>query len=144
MNVLHDMIPRVRQYLQDRDWSGVPVMCGRTFRVQALAQGEYNLNYLIGDGDVQLVFRVNMGTQIDRDDQILYEYKALELLQGSGVTPLPYFVDDSRTFFDRGILIMSFLSGEPLNYHKDLDGAAGLFAGVHQIQVPPMSKPKIV
>jgi len=110
-------------------------MRGRTFTVAPLAQGEYNLNYLISSDDLQLVFRVNIGTQIDRADQIVYEYKALELLKPSGVTPLPYFVDDMRQIFDRGILIMEYLPGEALDYERDLASAAALLAAVHQVKV---------
>jgi aminoglycoside phosphotransferase (APT) family kinase protein len=103
--------------------------------VTPLAQGEYNLNYLIRAGDLRLVFRVNIGTQIDRDDQIVYEYKALRLLENTGGTPKPFFVDDSRRFFDRGILIMEFLPGEPLDYRRDTAAAAALFARIHQTAV---------
>jgi aminoglycoside phosphotransferase (APT) family kinase protein len=112
-------------------------MRGQRFHVSSLAQGEYNLNYLISSQDehLKLVFRVNIGTQIDREDQILYEYRALELLQRSGHTPKPIFVDDSRTFFDQGILIMEYLPGEPLVYEKDMQAAARLFAAIHQIPV---------
>jgi aminoglycoside phosphotransferase (APT) family kinase protein len=91
---------------------------------------------LISSGSLQLVFRVNIGTQIDRDDQILYEYKALKLLSQSGVTPRPYFVDDTRKFFERGVLIMEYLPGESLDYRRDLPDAAGLFAIIHQVHVP--------
>jgi aminoglycoside phosphotransferase (APT) family kinase protein len=101
-----------------------------------LARGEYNLNFLLVSGSTRLVFRVNIGSQIHRDDQIVYEYKALKLLQGSGVTPRPFFVDDTRTFFDNGILIMDYLPGEPLDYTRDLADAAGLFANIHQIELP--------
>jgi len=111
-------------------------MHGRTFEVSPLAQGEYNLNYLIAAGEFRLVFRVNIGTQIQRKDQIVYEYKALRLLERSGVTPRAYFVDDSRRFFDYGILIMEFLAGEPLDYRRDTAPAAALFARIHQTEVP--------
>jgi aminoglycoside phosphotransferase (APT) family kinase protein len=134
---MNDMLPRVQAYLDDRHWRNVPTMRGRRFHVSSLAQGEYNLNYLISSQDehLKLVFRVNIGTQIDREDQILYEYRALELLQRSGHTPKPIFVDDSRTFFDQGILIMEYLPGEPLVYEKDMQAAARLFAAIHQIPV---------
>ena len=132
-----DMLPKVAQYLDHRDWNDVPVMQDRKFSVTPLAQGEYNLNYLIASNSIRLVLRVNIGTQIDRDDQIVYEYRALDLLKHSGVTPKPHFVDDSRRFFERGILIMDYLPGEALNYHRDLAQAAGLFARIHQIEVPP-------
>ncbi len=126
------LLPKIRAYLAQQDWSGVPVMAGRVFEVAPLAQGEYNLNYLISDADHQLVFRLNVGSQIEREDQIRYEYKTLELLKSCGATPRPHFVDDSRRFFERGILIMEYLPGEPLDYRRDLAAAAQLFARIHQ------------
>ena len=134
-NLMTDMLPKVTEYLAGRDWKDVPLMQGCQFTVSSLAQGEYNLNYLIASDTTRLVFRVNIGTQIDRDDQIVYEYKALDLLRQSGVTPRPHFVDDTRSFFDRGILIMDYLPGEALDYNRDLSEAAGLFAAVHQVKV---------
>jgi len=130
-----DRLPKVAEYLAGRDWNDVPIMQGRKFTVTPLAQGEYNLNYLITADATRLVFRVNIGTQIARDDQIVYEYKTLELLQQSGVTPRPHYVDDTRSFFDRGILIMDYLPGEALDYQRDLADAAKLFAAIHQIDV---------
>jgi aminoglycoside phosphotransferase (APT) family kinase protein len=163
-------------------------MAGRNFRVEPLAQGEYNLNYLLIDPPARLVFRVNLGSQIEREDQILYEYRALELLKESGATPVPHFVDDrghveisGRTVegkippgpplrkgggaakadkdgahapqggiptdaplrngkdgreLDRGILIMEYLPGGPLDYRREREEAARLFARIHRIQVP--------
>ncbi|MGD8443315.1 MAG: aminoglycoside phosphotransferase family protein [Desulfobacterales bacterium] len=136
MNLMNDMLPRVSAYLAHRDWEDVPVMKGRQFSVSPLAQGEYNLNYLISSDSLQLVFRVNIGTQINRDDQITYEYNALELLKKSGVTPRPFFVDDTRKFLDNGILIMEYLPGQSMDYRRDLWDAAGLFTTIHQIAVP--------
>jgi aminoglycoside phosphotransferase (APT) family kinase protein len=129
------MLPCVEAYLSARNWRDVPVMEGLSFRVIPLAQGEYNLNYLLTGKEIQLVLRVNIGTQIDREDQIVYEYKALRLLESSGVTPTPYFVDDTRAQIDRGILIMAYLPGEPLDYRRDLEAAAELLAKVHQVPV---------
>jgi aminoglycoside phosphotransferase (APT) family kinase protein len=133
---MNDMLPNVSAYLDHRDWDDVPVMKDREFSVSPLAQGEYNLNYLISSDSFQLVFRVNIGTQINRDDQITYEYNALELLKKSGVTPRPLFVDDTRKFLDNGILIMEYLPGQSMDYRRDLWDAAGLFATIHQIAVP--------
>ena len=79
-NLMTEMLPEVAKYLNSRDWNHVHAMQGRKFTVTPLAQGEYNLNYLIASGSTRLVFRVNIGTQIDRDDQIVYEYRALDLL----------------------------------------------------------------
>ena len=137
MGLMEDMLPKVQAYIDGQDWRGVPGMQGCRYTVAPLAQGEYNLNYLMSadpDG-VPLVFRVNIGTQIDRSDQIDYEYRALKLLENSGVTPRPFFVDDSRKRLDHGVLIMAYLPGEPLDYSRDLEAAAHLFATVHQIGV---------
>jgi aminoglycoside phosphotransferase (APT) family kinase protein len=136
MGLMEALLPKVQAYLNEQDWREVPWLRGRSFAVAALAQGEYNLNYQITAGDLDLVFRINVGTQIQREDQIVYEYQALSLLEGSGVTPRPYFVDDSRRFFDTGILIMEFLPGEPLDYRRDTASAAKLFARIHQTAVP--------
>jgi aminoglycoside phosphotransferase (APT) family kinase protein len=135
MDRMKALLPKVSAYLSGQAWKDIPFMHGRSFEVAPLAQGEYNLNYLITSGDLRLVFRVNIGTQIQRSDQILYEYKALKLLDQSGVTPRALFVDDSRRFFDYGVLIMEFLPGEPLDYRRDIDAAAALFARVHQTEV---------
>ncbi|MCP4337956.1 MAG: aminoglycoside phosphotransferase family protein [Desulfobulbaceae bacterium] len=126
---------KVKRYLQEQSWAEIPTINGYNFTVFPLAKGEYNLNYLLKSAEIQLVFRVNMGTQIGRDDQIVYEYKTLHLLQNSGVTPAPFFVDDSRTLIDRGISIMEYLPGSPLNYRLDLAGAAKTLAIVHQVEV---------
>jgi len=134
--MIDETLKKVKTYLESRDWSDVPAMRGQRFSVAPLAQGEYNLNYLIASESIKLVFRVNIGTQIDREDQVLYEYRALELLRDSGVTPGPYFVDDTRQFFDTGILIEKYLEGEPLDYERDIASAARLFAKIQQVDVP--------
>ncbi|GAB6191198.1 phosphotransferase family protein [Desulfocastanea catecholica] len=148
MKPLHDpfthYLDRVQHYLRRQCWDDVPTMAGRKFTVSPLAKGEYNLNYLLQSAQTQLVFRVNMASQINRQDQIVYEYKALQLLQHSGVTPIPCFVDDSRRLIDRGISIMRYLPGVPLDYQLDLDGAAKTLATVHQVEVAASNNHLIV
>jgi len=128
---------QVTEYLETPEARQISIIGKRQFRVELLARGEYNLNYVLSStsDSVKLVFRVNIGTQIERDDQILYEFRALTLLEKSGVTPVPYFVDDNRSFFKQGILIMEFLPGETLDYTRDLHEAARLFAKTHQVEV---------
>ncbi len=136
-DAMQAMQHEVERYLARRDWSDVPAMAERRFTVSPLAGGEYNLNFLLTAGEEKRVFRVNIDTQIGRDDQILYEYKALQLLAVSGVTPRPYFVDDSRRDLARGVSIMEYLPGRPLVYETDLDQAADLLARIHQVPVDP-------
>jgi len=100
-------------------------------------QEEYNMNYLVRQGDGAWVLRVNVGTQIGRDDQILYEYRALKLLESTGVTPRPFYIDDSREQLAYGVLLMQYLPGEPLDYRRDLEATARLFARIHSQPVAP-------
>lgn len=122
-------------YLGDGNAAPAGFTKEKKYTVLPLAAGEYNLNYLVQAEQQQFVFRVNIASQIDRDDQIVYEYKALQLLASSGVTPRPYWVDDSRRYLDRGVSIMEFLPGRPLDYQRDLGDAAKLFATIHQLPV---------
>lgn len=107
----------------------------KDFRVEFLAQGEYNINYTIEDELNKYVFRVNTGSQLELENQISYEYNALKRLEISGVTPKTYFVDDSKDFLSYGVLIMEFLKGKPLDYNKDLYKASEIFAKIHSITV---------
>ncbi len=127
---------QVEHYLHIAPWQNSIPGEDDHFTVLPLAGGEYNLNYLLKGKTINLVFRVNMGTQINRDDQILYEFNTLKLLKNSGVTPIPFFVDDSREIIDRGILIMEYLPGRHLDYRKDLKKGARVLATIHQI-IPP-------
>ena len=133
---LATLLPTVRTYLQEGALPDVPGWNpAQHFTVLPLAQGEYNLNYVVEQGGRRWVLRVNMGSQIQRDDQIAYEYNALRLLAESGVTPRPYFVDDSRARIPYGVLGMEYLPGDALDYRRDLEAAARLFARIHSVPV---------
>ncbi|MFP4343656.1 MAG: phosphotransferase family protein [Anaerolineales bacterium] len=128
------LLPDVKAYLQRASLPGIPDWDSTApFTTLPLAQGEYNLNYIVQQAGRRWVLRVNMGSQIQRDDQIVYEYNALCLLAGTGVTPLPYAVDDSRELLPYGVLAMSYLPGQPLDYRRDLEDAARLFARIHTV-----------
>lgn len=105
--------------------------------VQLLARGQYNENYTFQDptSGKRFVFRVNLGSQMHLEDQITYEAHALELLASSGRTPRVYYVDDSKGFFGRGILVEEYLSGQPLCYERDLVEAAHILADIHSVSV---------
>jgi aminoglycoside phosphotransferase (APT) family kinase protein len=135
---LNTLLPHVTSYLVNANLDGVSGWRpGEPFAVELLAQGEYNMNYLVRQGDQARVFRVNVGSQIQRDDQILYEFLALRLLEKTGVTPRPLYVDDSRQQLEYGVLLMEYLPGGPLDYRRDLEAAARLFARIHSQEVPP-------
>lgn len=131
-------LPQVKQYIQRLSPDILPFWHeDQPFSITPLAQGEYNMNYVIQqENQTPWVLRVNVGSQINRDDQIVYEYDALALLQGSGRTPVPLFVDDSRVNIELGVLGMSYIPGEMMRYEIHVFEAARLFADIHSYTHP--------
>lgn len=110
---------------------------GTELTFSPLGQGEYNLNYtfLHPVTKQKLVLRINTGSQMHLEDQIGYEFSALQGLVPSGRTPKPLFCDSSR-----GLLVMEWLPGTALNYDTDLEIAAHILADIHCTPVPSDSK----
>lgn len=102
-----------------------------------LAAGEYNENYLITVdeiyGSAQHVFRINHGSQLGLTMQIEYEFAVLRALSRSGVTPRPFYCDPEpgADELGKGVLLMEYLPGRPLDYATDWQEAARIFAAVH-------------
>ncbi|MFW6266933.1 MAG: aminoglycoside phosphotransferase family protein [Halanaerobium sp.] len=122
----------LKEYIKNRDFMQATGISRRA-KLEFLAQGEYNINYLIKDEEEKYVLRINLGSQMDLDDQIGYEFSALEKLVPSGVTPRPFYLDNSREKLDYGLLMMEYLQGRHLDYQKDLKSAAKVFAKIHKL-----------
>lgn len=103
----------------------------------SLAQGEYNINYwfIHPVTGKKLVLRVNTGSQMHLEHQIEYEYNALKLINDSGRTPRPIYVDGSLEHLGYGVMVMEFLEGTALDYRKDLRLAAECLADIHSVSV---------
>jgi Ser/Thr protein kinase RdoA (MazF antagonist) len=105
-----------------------------------LAAGEYNENYLVTAGNRRYVFRINHGSQLGLRRQVEYEYRVLRAVERSGVTPRAFFVEQEVSGYDgvlgKGVLLMEYLPGGRLDYRRDLERAAGVFARVHTLSPP--------
>jgi len=132
------LLDKIKKYLINNTNLLKKLALNENLKVSFLAQGEYNINFTISDDIRKYVFRVNTGSQLDLDNQIVYEYNALKALEISGVTPVVYHVDDKKEYFDYGILIMEYLDGRPLEYDKDLNKAAGIFGSIHSLDLNNM------
>lgn len=132
-------LPQVETYLKDARPLNVPGWSPDIpSRIFPLGQGEYNMNFIIQQGDIRWVLRINTGSQIELSDreQIAYEYETLVLLEPAGVAPKPYFLDNTLHNLPYGLLGMAYLPGEKLDYTRDLEDAARLFARYHQLEIP--------
>lgn len=137
------LIEPIKQYLIDKQLV-TKLHLAQPVSVRFLAQGEYNQNFLIGSGPHQYVFRLNYGSQINAANQIRYEYNALKWLERSGETPRAFYIDDTKTAFPQGLLIMEFLPGRPLDYRTDMMTAAQIFGHIHQLAVDAQAKQQLI
>ena len=133
-----DQIQGFEAYIKWRGYReslGLPAAV--TEEYQMLAQGEYNRNYLFLHPvtNKRLILRINFGSQMHLEDQIEYEFRALELLKNSGRTPRPMFVDGSMEKIPYGVMVMEYLPGHALDYKKELLYAADCLADIHAIPV---------
>ncbi len=126
-----DKTEQILAYLEKRAWLSGELSCS------FLAAGEYNENYVISTGGQRYVFRINHGTQLGLQRQSEYEFRVLEAVSPSTVTPLPYFYDMDCGGLGRGVLLMEYLPGVPLDYRRDLLTAARIFACIHKLPPSP-------
>lgn len=126
-----EKLARIERFLLSRGWIAAP------FTVSFLAAGEYNANYLVESGAGRSVLRINHGSQLGLgQDQIAYEYKVLQALAETGVTPRPLACHPDPEPLGGGALLMQFLPGKALDYRRDLACAAEIFARIHTAAIP--------
>jgi aminoglycoside phosphotransferase (APT) family kinase protein len=121
----------IRSFLTRSGWLPGPA------EVSFLAAGEYNENWAVSAAGGRYVFRINHGSQLGLDNQIEYEYRVLEHLASSGVTPRPFACSPAPGEFGGGVLLMEFVEGAPFDYRRDLAVAAAIFAAVHTLGRSP-------
>ncbi len=133
-----DQVQGLEEYIKwkgYRERLGLPKEVTEEYRM--LAQGEYNRNYLFLHPVTgkKLILRVNFGSQMHLEDQIGYEFQALELLKDSGRTPRPLYVDGTKEKLPFGVMVMEYLPGHALDYEKELLYAADCLADIHSIDL---------
>jgi Ser/Thr protein kinase RdoA (MazF antagonist) len=136
-----ELLPQLCDYLAGPGVCEALGVAPGPWRLAFLAQGEYNINYLLTDAIGQrMVLRVNTGTQIGQAGgaQIAYEAAALRLLGPAGVAPRLLALDDTLSRLPYGLLLMEYLPGGPLRYGDPahLDAAAATLARLHDIPAP--------
>lgn len=128
------MIEQYKEFLKsDTFLSPLGIPAGRSLEFAVLGQGEYNLNYVFTHPHTQkkYVLRINTGSQMHLEDQIGYEYAALEYLAPSGRTPKPVYC-----YPQQKMLVMEYLPGRALQYETDMDIASRILADIHSTPVP--------
>lgn len=108
-----------------------------------LGVGEHNLNYWFTtpSSGRKHVLRVNVVPQPFHDNQVAYEFGALQALAPSGRVPEPVYLDDSDGAPEKGALVIGFCEGDQLDFDHlrpgDLRCAAQIMADVHAVLPTP-------
>lgn len=129
-----ELAKKLEEYIKNQNFMRTTGL-SQEAKLEFLAQGEYNINYLIEDEEEKYVLRVNLGSQMNLEDQIGYEFSALQSLARSGVTPRAFYLDNSKEKINYGLLLMEYLPGRHLDYQKDLKAAAKVFAKIHKLNI---------
>ncbi len=133
-----DRIRGLAEYVESKDFKErLALLHGEKIEYRLLAQGEYNINYEFVHpvSKRRLILRVNTGSQMHLENQIGYEYHALKLLEDSGRTPRAVFADGSKEKVEYGVMVMEFLEGHALDYHREMRYAAQCLADIHSVLV---------
>src|SRR5262245_1744998 len=134
-----DLVPQLRAYIAaPARLAALDLAPGTNWQLAFLAQGEYNINYLLTtEDDRRRVIRVNVGTQIGKPggEQIAYEAAALALLGPHGVAPHLYYVDDTLATLPYGVLAMEYVPASTLRYGdaRQIAAAAQTLARLHRV-----------
>jgi len=135
---IHTYCEEMINYMAHIDLGSLPRWdVHKEFSLTPLAQGEYNMNFLLRQKRLNYVVRVNTGSQIGMSlpEQIRYEFETLKMLEPAGVTPKVYLLDASCQYIPFGVFIMEYLAGEKLDYRTDNQAAARLFVTYHQLPI---------
>lgn len=131
-------IDRLEEYTKMKSFKeSLDIPLDKDVKIKLLAQGEYNINYIFNHPitNKKLILRVNTGSQMHLDNQIEYEYNALDEIYESKRVPKVYYVDKSLKNLDYGVLVMEFLEGRALIYETDLSIAAKCLSDIHGLRV---------
>ena len=125
---------RIEKYLKNIAPGILGVQNMASVDIHKMTPGSYNLNFHISVESKEFIFRVNIDQQSGLSRQIQYEYNALKFLQGHGLAPNVYHLDDTRQYFEFDILIEQYLEGPYLLLEKSyLPQVAASLAKLHSL-----------
>ena len=125
---------RIETYLKNILPGTLWVQNMEPLEIHKMTPGSYNLNFHISVGVKEFIFRVNIDQQSGLSKQVQYEYNTLKFLQGHGLAPDVYHLDDTRQYFEFDILIEQYLEGPHLLLEKSyLPQVAASLAKLHSL-----------
>ena len=125
---------RIEKYLKNIPPGILGVQNMGSLEIHEMTPGSYNLNFHISVGAKEFIFRVNIDQQSGLSKQVEYEYNTLKFLDGHGLAPDVFHMDDTRQYFEFDILIEQYLEGPHLSLEKShIPQVAALLAKLHSL-----------
>ena len=125
---------RIEKYLRTISPGILGVQNMESVEIHKMTPGSYNLNFHISVETKEFIFRVNIDQQSGLSRQVEYEYNTLKFLQGHGLAPDVYHLDDTRQYFEFDILIEQYLEGPYLLLEKSyIPQVAASLAKLHSL-----------
>jgi len=125
---------RIEKYLKNIPPGILGVQNMGSLEIHKMTPGSYNLNFHISVGAKEFIFRVNIDQQSGLSKQVEYEYNTLKFLDGHGLAPDVFHMDDTRQYFEFDILIEQYLQGPHLSLEKShIPQVAALLAKLHSL-----------
>jgi len=125
---------RIEKYLKNIPPGILGVQNMEPLEIHKMTPGSYNLNFHISVDIKEFIFRVNIDQQSGLSKQAVYEYNALKFLEGRGLAPDVYHLDDTRQHFEFDILIEQYLEGPHLLLDKPhITQVAVLLSKLHSL-----------
>jgi thiamine kinase-like enzyme len=132
MNIAEQIIP----YIAANAGSALGIADFSGATIKQLHGGDYNYNYHVHVAGRDVVVRLCIEPQSGSEAQIEHEYATLEFLAAHGVTPKPYFLDNSRKHFPYGLLIEDFIPGGHVQFSVPaVRRVASAMATLHTINI---------
>jgi rSAM/selenodomain-associated transferase 1 len=107
-----------------------------TDSIKLIGADGYIINYSYRHGNEKRILRINTGSQMQLENQTIYEYNSLKILEKTGVTPKAYYYDEGEGFIPHVMLEIECPEGRALDYRRDMDIAAYLLSSVHELAIP--------
>ena len=125
---------RIETYLKNILPGTLWVQNMEPLEIHKMTPGSYNLNFHISVDVKEFIFRINIDQQSGLSRQVEYEYNTLKFLEGHGLAPKVYHIDDTRQSFEFDILIEQYLEGPHLLLEKShIPLVAALLAKLHSL-----------
>ncbi|MBW3002948.1 aminoglycoside phosphotransferase family protein [Candidatus Woesearchaeota archaeon] len=133
------MIDKIKRALQNIKHQELGLDTVKIQELTRLGRGESNLNFLANISGKKFVVRVNMNKR--EPNKARREFNALKAIEGLGIGPKAYVLDESKKIVDAEYLIVEYLEGKSLNMVKGywnnefIRKLARLVAKMHSIKI---------